>query len=65
MTTDNQKVEVPESVKDVDAYCLAKQKIYLQTLVKRYNEHKNVKEFKEYCENNLSNQEIEKSLHAS
>lgn len=65
MTTDNQTIEVPESVKDVDAYCLARQKIYLQTLVRRYNEYKNVKEFKEYCENNLSNQEIEKSLHAS
>ena len=65
MTTDNQKVEVPESVKDVDAYCLAEQKIYLQTLIRRYNEYKNIKELKEHCENTLSNQEIEQFLDAS
>lgn len=65
MTTDNQTIEVPEHIKDVDGYCLLLQHIYLQSLADKYHDLKKINELSEYCNSKLSDIDMKSVKSAS
>jgi hypothetical protein len=65
MATDNQKVEVTESVRDVDAYSLFVQQGHLKSLAESYHDFQKANELNVYCKNNFSDIESQFAMSAS
>ena len=65
MTTDNQTIENPDSLKDLDVYCQVTEQTALESIVNAWHDFKAGKEFLSYCKNKLSSEKRDTALKVS